>query len=75
MSKYKITEPLRFFKGLKPVFYKKIGKYYKYFYGKTINFGQARTMLAQARKKGFHDAFLVGFKDGRRVPVRSILKN
>jgi len=74
MSKSKLPSASKRFKGLKPVFAKQMGGYYKYFYGRTKNWAEAKKLLSRARKAGFKDAFLVGFKDGRRVPVRTILK-
>jgi len=62
------------FKGLDPVFVKKMGGAYKYFYGRETHFEAAKRKLAEARRKGFKDAFLVGFKDGKRVRVGEILK-
>ena len=74
MSRHKISNVSSYFKGLNPVFYKKMGKVYKYFYGKTLNFDKVKKLQRQARQKGFHDAFIVGFRDGNRVPAGSILK-
>ncbi len=74
MSRHKISNVSRYFKGLTPVFYKKMGNVYKYFYGKTLNFDKVKKLQRQARAKGFRDAFIVGFRDGKRVPAGSILK-
>lgn len=74
MSKHKIPNVSRYFKGLNPVFYKKMGNVYKYFYGKTLNFDKVKKLQRQARQKGFRDAFIVGFRNGSRVPAGSILK-
>ncbi len=74
MSKHKIPNVSRYFKGLNPVFYKKMGNAYKYFYGKTLNFDKVKKLQRQARQKGFRDAFIVGFRNGNRVPAGSILK-
>ncbi len=74
MSRHKISNVYRYFKGLTPVFYKKMGNVYKYFYGKTLNFDKVKKLQRQAREKGFRDAFIVGFRDGKRVPAGSILK-
>ncbi len=74
MSTRKIPSGSSYFKGLTPVFYKKVGRAYKYYYGREKNFARAKKKLAEARRKGFKDAFLVGFKNGQRVPVKEILK-
>ncbi len=62
------------FRGLSHVFMKKSGKYYKFYYGKTLSMDQARKFLREAKSKGYKDAFLVGFIDNKRVPVKEVLK-
>ncbi|WP_185116812.1 N-acetylmuramoyl-L-alanine amidase family protein [Dysgonomonas massiliensis] len=53
------------FKGLKPVsYYYENG--YKYTYGSTTNFSEIQKKLKEAKVK-FKDAFVVRFKDGKRL--------
>ncbi len=68
----KINPNSKYFKGLKPVFYKKYGRVYKYFYGKTTSFDQARKMQSRARKAGFKGAFIVGFVNGKKVSASQV---
>ncbi len=63
------------FHGLSPLFKKKIDGIYKYFYGKTPNLDEAKRLLRIARKSGYHDAFVVGFINGKRVSVKELLSH
>lgn len=67
------TEPKNF-KGLKGVQRVKIGAHHKYYYGKTSDYNKAVRLKEQAKKKGFVSSFIVAFKNGKKVSVRSVLK-
>ena len=71
-SSRKIPTTPRHFKGLKNVFYVKKGKVYKYYYGKTNSLEEAAEMQRIARLKGYRGAFIVGFKNGKRVKPSEI---
>ena len=62
------------FKGLKEVEIKQDGKYYRYYYGATNSYSQIKTSLAYAKKKGYKDAFLLAFVDGKRVDLQEAIK-
>jgi N-acetylmuramoyl-L-alanine amidase len=48
---------------------------FKYTVGKEATFEQAnKVMLPVIRARGFTEAFIVAFKDGRRIPVSEALK-
>lgn len=53
-------------KGLSPVDYYKEGKSYKYTYGSTNDFNEILKIQKQVKTK-FKDAFVVKFKNGKRV--------
>ena len=53
-------------KGLSPVSYYKEKGLYKYTYGETTDFDSIRKLRRQAAKD-FKDAFIVAFKDGKKV--------
>jgi len=48
---------------------------HKYTSGKSTDFNQLnKVMLPALKKKGFKQAFIVAFKDGKRIPVSDALK-
>ena len=61
------------FKGLKGVVRKKEGKIYRYYYSSVSNYETAKKLQTKALKKGFKGAFLVAFKNGKKVDIKSVL--
>ncbi len=62
----KLSAGAKAFKGYKPVdFYLEKG-IYKYTYGETTDLNEAKKLRRQVAKK-FKDAFIVAFKDGKKV--------
>ncbi|MGY5352661.1 N-acetylmuramoyl-L-alanine amidase family protein [Wenyingzhuangia sp. IMCC45533] len=49
------------FKGLKGIERVKVGKYYKYYYGKFHNISDASKALSTVKNKGFKSAFVASF--------------
>lgn len=62
------------FKGLKNVWEYKDGGLYKYTIGDKRDIRSASALQSELRKKGFSDAFVVAFKNGKRIPVREALR-
>ncbi len=62
------------FKGLKNIERVKVGKYYKYYYGITSTYAEVKTSLKQAKKKGYKDAFIAAFKEGKKISLKEALK-
>jgi len=50
------------------------GSLYKYMYGETSDYEVAKENLAEAKSKGFDTAYLVAFKDGKKITVQEALK-
>lgn len=50
------------------------GNLYKYMYGQTSDYNVARQKVSEARAKGFESAYLVAFKDGKKITVQEALK-
>ena len=73
-SKKKIKEKPYNFRGLKNVERVKVGLYYKYYYGLTKSYEQAKVALSKAKKKGYSDGFIAAFKGNERVSLKDILK-
>jgi hypothetical protein len=58
------------FKGLKNVWEYKDSDLYKYTVGNQIDLKSASALQSEFRRKGFSGAFVVAFKNGKRIPVR-----
>ncbi|WP_247649166.1 N-acetylmuramoyl-L-alanine amidase [Lutibacter sp. B1] len=67
------TKPYNF-KGLKNVERIKVGNSYKYYLGKTSNYSQIKDLHQLAKSKGYTSAFIVAFKNGKKIPVNQVLK-
>lgn len=62
------------FNGLSNISMASEGTLYKYMYGETSNYEEARRLLAEAKAKGYSSAFLIAFKNGKKVSVQEALK-
>ncbi|MGG7036825.1 MAG: N-acetylmuramoyl-L-alanine amidase [Flavobacterium sp.] len=62
------------FKGLGDISVVSEGGLYKYMYGETANYSEAKKLLSDAKAKGFTSAFIIAFKDGKKVSVQEALK-
>lgn len=63
------------FSGLTSISRQKESGLYRYFYGETSDYDTARQLQAEARKKGYKQAFIVAFKAGERISVDEVLNN
>ena len=62
------------FKDLKNVWEYKDSGLYKYTVGNQIDLKSASELQSEFRRKGFSGAFVVAFKNGKRIPVREAKK-
>ncbi|WP_082703919.1 N-acetylmuramoyl-L-alanine amidase family protein [Lutibacter profundi] len=62
------------FKGLKNIKRVKVGNTYKYYLGLTQSYSKIKELQKLAKSKGFTSAFIVAFKNGKKIPVSNILK-
>lgn len=62
------------FKGLKNISMESGNKLYKYMYGGTSNYDEAKTQLEEAKSKGYNSAYLIAFKNGIKISVQDALK-
>jgi len=70
----KKVEPKPFnFKGLKPVSREKDNNLYKYYYGYSSDINKIQAMQKEAREKGFKRAYIVAYKDGKRISLEKAL--
>ncbi len=49
-------------------------KLYKYMYGETSNYSEAKKLLKEATAKGYDSAFIIAFKDGKSIDVKDAIK-
>lgn len=61
------------FKGLKKVWEYRDGGLYKYTVGNIKDFKSAFVLQSEFRKKGFVEAFVVAFRNGKRIPVKKAM--
>jgi N-acetylmuramoyl-L-alanine amidase len=61
------------FKGLKYVTYY-FDTLYKYYYGQTFDYQEAQSLLEEAKSKGYKNAFICAFKDGKSISIDEALK-
>jgi len=62
------------FKGLKNVWEYKDKGLYKYTVGNQLDLKSASVLQSKVRRKGFNGAFVVAFKNGKRITVRDARK-
>jgi len=73
-STRKIKTKASNFKGLRGVEARKVGSYYKYYYGKTPDYTRAKQYLKQAKAKKYNSAFIVAFLNNKRITLKEALK-
>lgn len=74
-SSKKVATKAYNFKGLKNVARVKAGNLYKYYYGDTSDYTKIQLMKTFAQEKGYTSAFVVAFKDGKRIKLSEVLTN
>lgn len=62
------------FKGLNNISKDKSTSVIKYYYGNTPDYGESKSLLEEAKAKGYTSAFVVAFKDGKKISVQEALK-
>ena len=62
------------FNGLSTISMSSDGSLYKYMYGQTSNYEEGKRLLQEAKTKGYATAFLIAFKDGKKISVQEAIK-
>src|SRR6187431_311518 len=62
------------FKGLQNVSLVYEDNIYKYLYGETSDYEKAKSQLKEVKSKGFDSAFLIAFKNGKKVSIQEATK-
>lgn len=60
------------FKGVKGVSFYEEDNYYKYTIGELHSEQEAKLLLNKAKEAGFDSAFLIAFKNGKKVPINTV---
>ncbi|MEP5256461.1 N-acetylmuramoyl-L-alanine amidase family protein [Winogradskyella rapida] len=63
------------FKGLADISREKAGAVYKYYSGQTSDYNEVKQLQNQAKLNGYPGAFVVAFKDGKKIDVSEALKS
>ena len=74
-SSSKVSTKAYNFKGLKGIERVKVGKYYKYYLGKTSDYARIKKLKEQAIEKGYASAFIVAFRGKERISISELLAN
>jgi N-acetylmuramoyl-L-alanine amidase len=64
----------RNFNGLKNISVAYENRVYKYMYGETSDYDEAKKQLSEAKEKGYNSAFLIAFKNGEKVNIQDVIK-
>lgn len=63
------------FKGLSNIsVFTENGTLYKYLYGNTTDYETAKRNLQEAKSKGYTGAYLIAFRDGKKISIQEALK-
>jgi len=62
------------FKGLKNVERVKVGNIYRYYVGNSSDFTEINRVKKQANSKGYKTAFIVAFKNGKKISIDDVFK-
>ena len=64
----------RNFKGLNKISVDYSGNVYKYMYGETSDYNESRNLLEEAKARGYTSAFLIAFKNGKKISIQEAIK-
>jgi N-acetylmuramoyl-L-alanine amidase len=64
----------RNFKGLNKISVEYSGNVYKYMYGETSDYNESRNLLEEAKAKGYTSAFLIAYKNGKKISIQEAIK-
>jgi N-acetylmuramoyl-L-alanine amidase len=73
-SKKKIALESKNFKGLKNVSMVYEDQIYKYYFGETSDYMEAKNQLTEAKSKGYDSAFLIAYKNGKKISIQEAIK-
>lgn len=62
------------FNGLRNIERIKVGRIYKYYIGNTSSYSKIKEFQKKAKSKGYKKAFIVAFKNGKKISLEDFLK-
>lgn len=62
------------FNGLGQLSMTTVNNLYKYMYGSTNSYEDARRLLGDAKAKGYSSAFVIAFRDGKKISIQEALQ-
>ena len=60
---------------MSPISREKEGNIYRYYYGEVASYESVKELQQKAKKKGYGTSFIVAFKNGEKVKVKSVLNS
>ncbi|HEU4790544.1 MAG TPA: N-acetylmuramoyl-L-alanine amidase [Flavobacterium sp.] len=73
-SKKKLALEPKNFKGLQNVKLVYEDNIYKYLYGEISDYEEAKNQLNDVKSKGYNSAFLIAFKNGKKISIQEAIK-
>lgn len=73
-SKDMFTDPLNF-NGLNKISKEPFNNLYRYMYGSTGSYDEALLLKTNAEQKGYKTAYIVAYKDDKRIPLEEALND
>lgn len=73
-SRVYLTDSNFNFKGLDNVEVLEIDEYFKYYYGSTSDYREAKLTLKDVKAAGHEGAFIVAFENGEKIPLYEAIK-
>ena len=61
------------FKNLSPISREKEGSLYRYFFGETNSYAKAKKLKTKAIRKGYEYAFIVAFRENKKIKLSTVI--